>query len=287
VSSRSVTVSAFAKVNLFLDVLQKRSDGYHELLTLFERLDLSDELTFSRTAGTGVDLQSESRNVPLDSGNLVVRAAEAFRKVSGWSDGVRIDLVKRIPVGGGLGGGSADAAAGLLALQSLSGSPLSQEALFACARSLGADVAFFAADTRWAIGRDRGDAIEPLSCPARFWHLLVTPDFPISTKTVYEAFRLNASARAIDPLLAVLRRGGVSSLRDLLYNALEPVVENLHPAICRVKAEMESAGVERPMVSGSGSTVFALCDSKDQADQSAEILRKNHPVWQVFVAGTV
>ncbi len=282
----SFTLPAYAKVNLHLDVLGKFPDGFHQLLTLFERIDLSDELTVDASAGPGIEMECDDRKLPCDSSNLVVRAAEEYRRISGWEQGLRVRLKKRIPVGGGLGGGSSNASAMLAAMQQLSGNRLTESQLMACARKLGADVAFFAARTSWAVGRVRGDEIEPIPLETRFRHLLVTPDFPIPTKEVYQAFRLNAPAREINPLLAALKRGKLSSVRDLLYNALEPAVESLYPAIRNVKSEMETAGLEKPMVSGSGSAVFALCDSKDQADSAAEILRKNHPAWRVFTAMT-
>ena len=282
-----VTLPAYAKVNLHLDVLGKFPDGYHQLLTLFERIDLADELAVDRVEGPGIDMECDDPVLPCDSSNLVVRAAEEYRKISGWEQGLRVRLKKRIPVGGGLGGGSSNAAAMLAAMQQLSGNRLTEPQLMACARKLGADVAFFAAGASWAVGRARGDEIEPVPCEARFRHLLVTPDFPIPTKEVYQAFRLSAPAREIDPLLAALKRGELSSVQSLLYNALEPAVENLYPAIRQVKAGMEAAGLEKPRVSGSGSTVFALCDSKDQADSAAEILKKKQPNWRIFTAQTI
>lgn len=283
---RSVTLPAYAKVNLHLQVLGKRPDSYHELLTLFERISLTDEVRVEETAGPGIELLCDSEGVPCDGTNLAVRAAELFREACGWRQGIRIRLEKRIPVGGGLGGGSSDAAAVLGALQDLSGRAASPRQLQECARQLGADVAFFAAAVPRALGRGRGDEIEPLQAGGCLWHLLVTPDFPVPTKEVYGAFRLPAEPREAEPLLQALRNGTVSSARELLYNALEPVVEGLYPRIRRVKSEMEAAGLEKPMVSGSGSTVFALCDSKDQARSAGEAIRKRNPAWRIFVTAT-
>ena len=297
----SVSLPAYAKVNLFLGILGKRSDGYHELWTLFERVGLADEVTVRRLPGTQVQFRCESPEVPQDGSNLAVRAAQAYREASGWSDGVEITLVKRIPAGAGMGGGSSNAAAVLLALQRLTGAAAATDSLVNCARSLGSDVPFFLADCSFGLGRGRGDEIEPLLFHAKLWHLLVTPDFPIPTQAVYQNFRLprveaapGASALRLtaprrDPgaLLDALRNGKVSSARNLLYNALEPTVEQLYPAIRRVKSELESAGLEKPTVSGSGSTVFALCDSEAQARSAGEVLRKKHPAWRIFTAETI
>ena len=124
--TRSVSLPAYAKVNLYLDVLGKREDGYHELLTLFERVSIADELTVDRGTGPETLLECDDARLPVDSSNLVIQAVEAYRRASGWTEGVRIRLKKAIPVGGGLGGGSSDAAATLQALQQLNGDLLSE-----------------------------------------------------------------------------------------------------------------------------------------------------------------
>ncbi|MBI3312425.1 MAG: 4-(cytidine 5'-diphospho)-2-C-methyl-D-erythritol kinase [Candidatus Omnitrophica bacterium] len=283
----AVSLQAFAKVNLFLDVLGKRSDGTHELVTLFERVGLADDLTVEKTASPGLRLESASREIPLDRTNLAARAAEAFRRRSGWTEGVTIRLEKRIPVGGGLGGGSSNAAATLIALQQLSGQVLPTGELMACARELGSDVAFFAAQLSWGIGRERGDVIEPKDFQFKLWHLLVTPDFPISTPSVYAGFTPSDRHPDPDSFLRVLAEGQPSRIRPILYNALEPTVEKLYPQIRRVKSEMEAAGLEKPMVSGSGSTVFALCGSEAQARWARDALKAKHPTWKMNVVCTV
>ncbi len=284
----SVHLPASAKVNLHLAVLGKRPDGYHELLTLFERISLADEVIVEAGPGRDIELRCGSPEVPSDRTNLAVRAAEEFRRVSGWRDGVRIHLKKRIPVGGGLGGGSSDAAAVLLALQRLSGSVLPAERLMECARSLGSDVPFFAANVPWALGRDRGDRIEPVPLTATLWHLLVTPDFLIPTKNVYQAFKLTGPNPDATLLIRALEQRKISMIRDLLFNALEPTVEALYPEMRRVKAELEEiAGLSRLMVSGSGSSVFALCGSREEAESAAEKIKGQRPSWQVHAVKTV
>ena len=285
---KSFSLPAYAKVNLHLSVLGKRSDGYHELLTLFERVDLADELRVERSGPAGgLEFSCKAPGIPSDSTNLAVRAAQLYREASGWRDGLKIQLEKKIPAGGGLGGGSSDAAAVLLALQQLSGKALAPDRLMECARSLGADVAFFAADVPWALGRERGDKIEPAAVGALLWHLLVTPDFPIPTKEVYRAFKLTGPAPDVAPLLHELQAQKISKIRELLFNVLEPAVETLYPEIRRVKGELEQAGVARPMVSGSGSTVFALCDSQDEAESAAQRIKARHPAWRVHAARTI
>lgn len=283
---RSVTRAAYAKVNLFLDVRFKRSDGYHELETLFERVGLSDRLTVERTTGSALEFSCSSAEVPRDASNLVVRAAELYRQRSGWREGIRIILEKAIPAGAGLGGGSSNAAATLLALQGLSDSALPPQGLLDCAKRLGADVPFFLADSPWAIGRGRGDEIAPLNLSAQLWHLLVTPDFPIPTTAVYGGLRLTPQRPDVTLLLRALDGNEIRRVRDLLFNALEPTVEALYPAIRGVKAALRGAGAVCPCVSGSGSTVFALCDSRGEAERLLETVRRAGPSWRVCVAST-
>lgn len=288
-----ITLPAYAKVNLFLDVRGKRSDGYHELVTLFERIDLADEVTLAPIPGDRVEVCCDHPEVPLDGTNLVVRAAEDYRRAAGWPQGIRIRLGKRIPVSGGLGGGSSNAAATLEGLQCLSGGRLSREHVIQIAKRLGADVPFFLAETPWALGTGRGDEIEPLSFPIHLWHLLVAPGFPIPTKAVYEAFTNQGSRPLTGPgpdvrlLYCALTDNHVGKVRDLIFNALEPTVEAIYPAIRHLKATIETKGMlSRPMVSGSGSTVMAVCNSREEAENAAGLLRHEAPEWEVLVAET-
>ncbi len=283
---RSITRAAHAKVNLFLDVRSRRPDGYHELETLFERVGLSDRLTVEEKAGSALEFACSSPEVPGDSSNLVVRAAELYRQRSGWTQGIRIALEKTIPAGAGLGGGSSNAAATLLALQELSGSALPPNDLLEIARRLGADVPFFLADSPWAIGRGRGDEVAPLHLRAKLWHLLVTPDFPIPTKAVYGGHRLTPRRPDVTLLLRALGGSEIRRVRDFLFNALEPTVEALYPAIRGVKAALRGAGAVSPCVSGSGSSVFSLCDSRAEGERFAQMLKRAQPDWRVWVVCT-
>jgi 4-diphosphocytidyl-2-C-methyl-D-erythritol kinase len=251
-------------------------------------VDLADDLHVERAGPPGgLEFTCDAPGVPSDATNLAVRAAHVYREASGWKEGLRIRLEKKIPAGGGLGGGSSDAAAVLRAMQQLSGSALAPERLMECARGLGSDVPFFAADLPWALGRERGDRIEPAAVAACLWHLLVTPDFPVPTKEVYRAFKLTPPHADATLLIRALEQRKISPIRDHLFNALEPTVEQLYPETRRVKAEIEEiAGLSRPMVSGSGSSVFALCESREEAESAAEKVKRRHPSWQVHAVRT-
>lgn len=291
-----VTLPSFAKVNLFLQVVGKRPDGYHDLVTLFERIDLADRLTLEEIPGNRVEIRCGHPDVPTDGTNLAAKAVELYRQAAGWPQGIRITLEKKIPVGAGLGGGSSNAAAALQGLQILSGGRLEQGKLQQIARHLGADVAFFLSPSPWVLGTGRGDLIQPLALKARLWHLLVYPRFPIPTKAVYQAFVSSAGLRAgltppgpdVRLLTDALReKTQVREINDLLFNSLEPTVEALFPAIRHVKATMHSqGGLVRPMVSGSGSTVMALCASEEEARVALGALQSRAEDWQFFLAST-
>ena len=283
----AIEVPAYAKVNLFLDVVAKRGDGYHELVTLFERIDLADRITLESIPGDRVEVRCDHPAVPRDGSNLVAQAAEAFRRAAGIPNGVRITLEKQIPVGGGLGGGSSDAAATLLGLQQLTGGPLPRQELISLAKGLGADVPFFLWESGWALGRGRGDELEPLSISASLWHLVVFPKFPIPTREVYGAYSLTGISPDVTLLLRALRDNHLPRVRELLYNALEPTVEHLYPAIRRVKRTLQTeGGLKRPFVSGSGASVLAVCGSRAEAEEAAQVLRSKNPDWEFFVTST-
>lgn len=283
---RAVTVPAYAKVNLFLDVVGKRPDGYHSLVTLFERIDLADTLTVELTEDGRIECLCDNPQVPGDGANLAVRAAFAYRQAANDSLGIRIRLKKQIPIAAGLGGGSSDAAATLLALQQLCSNRLPEAKLDRIARQLGSDVPFFLAQRPWALGRGRGEELERVTFPATLWHLLVYPNVPILTRTVYQAFALTAPRADVTLICRALKENQVRQVEELLFNALEPAVETLYPVVRDVKATIQRVTHSRPLVSGSGSTVLALCATEQEAQAVAQRLRERETGWQLFVAAT-
>jgi 4-diphosphocytidyl-2-C-methyl-D-erythritol kinase len=200
---------------------------------------------------------------------------------------VRITIEKKIPVAAGLGGGSSDAAAALRGLSKLSGRRLAKKTLLNLARGLGADVPFFLAEVPFALGRGRGDEIRPLPWKVRLWHLIVFPGLRVPTRSVYEAFTLTAPAPDARLLFCALKEKRLSQARDHLFNALEPTVEALYPAIGDVKSAVErEGGLPHPLVSGSGSTVFALGKSRQECLAAARKLGPRACEWQVLVCAT-
>src|SRR3989338_5202174 len=177
-----------AKVNLFLTVLKRRVDGYHNLHTLFERVDLCDKITITKTA-CRISVRTNVPDLPNDSRNIATRAAELLKKYARVREGARIRIQKRIPIAAGLGGGSSNAATVLLGLNRLWRLRLSKTRLLKLAAKLGSDVPFFILETPFAEGRGRGEILKPIRLKgAKLWHVIVKPPFGISTKHAYQVF---------------------------------------------------------------------------------------------------
>ena len=258
---RTVVVRAHAKINLTLRVLGRRRDGYHELQTIFQSIALHDTLTV-RAARGPFRLECDDPSCPTDESNLVWRAAAALAdavKRRGATDGVAVRLKKRIPMEAGLGGGSSDAAAMLIALGRLW--RVRFDRLRDVAASIGADVPYFLVGGT-ALGLNRGDMILPLPDVAPAWATIAVPPFGVSTRDAFAAWDR-------------LARGPSSRARrhDSL-NDLQRVVEKQHPAIGRLVAALQRAGARHAAMSGSGSAVFGLYDRRTDAAAATAALSK-------------
>lgn len=270
-----------AKLNLFLDVKGVRPDGYHELETLFVALEFGDELEVAPEPVDGVRLTlTGGGEVPAGPENLAVRAAEAWREAVGarstWR-GLSIQLIKRIPVGGGLGGGSSDAAATLRALQGLApeATRLPHEELAALAGRLGADVPFFLTGGA-AVGRGRGDQIEALPGVPPVEVVLITPPWGHETARVFRhaGERLRPLAPGgLAAAVAALRSGRPERIRAAHENALALAAMRAYPAFTRFTSEVERALGRPPCLSGSGSTLY---DVPDPGEAEAVARRVRH-----------
>jgi 4-diphosphocytidyl-2-C-methyl-D-erythritol kinase len=255
----AVTVDAFAKINLALRVFGKRPDGFHDVRTVLQTIDLSDRIECTSRRGP-MRLRCRAGRAPDDRTNLVWRAAEALWRANGRSGDPRdvtIVLTKRIPARAGLGGGSSDAAATLVALAQLWKLEMSHQALAHVAASLGADVPFFL----WggaALGVGRGDEIYPLADLPRWWALIVTPPFGVSTTDAY-TWSDNATESPA-PMAPPDRRLSSTWLARLptLHNDLEPLVARRHPEISSTVAALRQQGALFAAMSGSGSAMFGL-----------------------------
>lgn len=267
----ALTVLAPAKLNLFLEVFFRRSDGYHEIVSVMETVSLYDRLRFWPAARGGIELRVTGRKVPEGPENLVFRAAEEVRRKAGVRDGLRIELDKRIPAGSGLGGGSSDAAATLRALRSLWRLPWPDEELEALAASLGSDVPFFLSGGR-ALVRGRGETVEPLESKHRLYYAVLYPGFSVSTREVYLKGKIALTAPRADPtlLLHFLDRGDLEAAGSALGNRLEESLFELYAVLGKRKEALAAEnGVLAVQATGSGSALFALCRSAAAARRLA------------------
>jgi 4-diphosphocytidyl-2-C-methyl-D-erythritol kinase len=268
-------VAAPAKVNLALQVLGRRPDGYHELRTLFQAIDLCDELELVPTAGSGIELRivdAVGAGLPVAAGedNLVVRAARAVLAATGRARGLRFALRKRIPAGGGLGGGSSDAAAALRLTNRALGDPLPAEQLAALAVGLGADVPFFLRGAT-CVGEGIGERLRAVPDAPRLEFVLVLPPFGSSTRAVFELL----AAGLIEPCLAATVRPfeppTATEIATMMAagNELEEPALRATPGLRELRDAIRAAGVGDVRMSGSGSTLFVARETAGAADAVA------------------
>ena len=283
--------TAPAKVNLYLRVIRRRDDGYHDIETVFERISLYDRLTIEPSGGNPGTIECSDPSIPTGSDSLLGRTLGLFSERSGKSVPVRVVLEKNIPVGAGLGGGSSDAATLLKALNEITGSPLSGDELIEIGKQLGADVPFFLNDCSFGLGKGRGDEVESLKNAPEFWHVLVTPPFEVLSKDVYgkvPRFGLTKGA-GIDRMMTAFSspKGDINISGDL-RNDLQAIVLRDFPVLERVLSELRKEGAKGALVSGSGPTVFGIFD-RQLAGLARDRLQKVFPAeenWRVCVAQT-
>jgi 4-diphosphocytidyl-2-C-methyl-D-erythritol kinase len=267
------------KVNLLLNVLGKRTDTFHELETVLHPVNWCDELTFER-GGSGVELSCADMNLPTDARNLVHRAAVAFLQAAKIGDGVKIRLEKKIPLAAGLGGGSGNAATTLLALNELFGQPLSAARLNELAGALGSDVPFFLQD-KPALATGRGEKNRPLdSFPALRdkAFLLVHPGFGIDTPWAYQNLSrfpeaLNGKAGRAEKLIALLQSGDFRAAGAEFYNSLEAPALEKYPVLALFQKFLRSNGALATLMSGSGSTTFAIVGNVSTGESLVELFK--------------
>lgn len=275
---KTIILPAPAKLNLFLKVINKRPDGYHNLKTLFERIDLQDELTFSRQDSGRITIRCDHPQVPIGPKNLVYKVAQLLKNEYGIKDGVHVQIRKKIPVAAGLAGGSSNAATTLLGLNRLWQLNLPQAKLIDCARQVGSDVAFFLYEASWALGEDRGDAITPLSIPAKIWHVLVVPKIKMYSREVFTRLNLGLTKKGDDVniLIRSLKMDNILKAKSLLRNDLASSILAICPRLQNVKDRLTRGGLAGVSFSGSGPAVFALTDDKEQAWEFVRVLRRQY-----------
>jgi 4-diphosphocytidyl-2-C-methyl-D-erythritol kinase len=287
---QSIRLHAFAKINLGLKILGKRSDSYHEIRTVYQTVTLCDRLEISLLrGGSGIRVRCDDPSLPSGRGNLVYRACAAWKRVRGFSGGVRVRLDKRIPAGSGLGGASSDAAAALLGLERLTGDRLDWDERVQLTAVLGSDVPFFLYGGR-GLGIGRGEEVYPLSDLPPRRCLIVFPGFAVSTA---EAYRM--AGRGLGRRLTKVGKGdkipgfGAWSQIPLkgwgpAENDFERVVFAKWPELAGLKGQLIRAGAKVASLSGSGSALYALFDSASQLTRAARLVPKG---WQTFRVRTL
>lgn len=258
-----------AKLNLFLYVVRRRPDGYHDLISLMVPVDLCDRIRI-RFGGHGVRVVCADAQVPEDDSNLAARAAAAIQKALGARDGLEIDIEKRIPVGAGLGGGSSNAATVLIALNRHYGHPFTVDDLIPIAKGVGADVPFFIFG-KPALATGIGDRLSPWTTPLPYHAVVVFPGFGMSTAEVYQGLNLGLTNFQNPPKQILLKENRFVPGQDL-HNDLEAVVCQAFPQINELKAALMKAGAIGALMTGSGSGVFGLFPDADSAGQACRVL---------------
>ena len=283
----SLVLESPAKVNLRLEILKKREDGYHELKTIFQKISLHDTLRFSLRKGGGISITTDHPGLPVGKTNLIYRAAQSILERSGYKGGVAAEIEKRIPLGAGLGGGSSNAATTLKGLNQLLGRNLSRKELMELGLKIGADVPFFFLKGA-ALGSGIGERLKKIVVPD-LWFVLIYPNFEVSTRWAYQNFDklLSASIRSkpvsrkakgltnqqfrisLDKFLKTPK--GVS---QILFNHLEIVVSKEYPQIDVMKKMLFSAGAMGALMTGSGPTVFGLFREERIATEAYEKVKR-------------
>jgi 4-diphosphocytidyl-2-C-methyl-D-erythritol kinase len=292
---RFLEVFSPAKINLTLDVLGKRPDGYHELLTLFERISLADRIRLTVTPPGPILISSQSPDIPCDARNLAYKAADLIRKHHGLESGLTIAIKKNIPVGGGLGGGSSNAATVLLACNKLFRLRLSQKKLIGYANELGSDVAFFILGKRFAVGRGRGGELTALAVPPRirWWHLLFIAPLQVLTKDVYgklgagEIYPLTKKSPNVNIHVTYLKKGELARLDPILFNRLSEVVYRSYSLVSDLRTDLCKFGLTHVHMSGSGPTLFCNFAAERLARSTyAQVRRRFSDRCRIFLAST-
>lgn len=280
------------KVNLILNILGRRPDGFHALETVMQPVNICDRLAFERT-GAGLELTCNHPELPVDATNLVHRAATAFLKAAGITDGVRIHLEKHLPLAGGIGGGSANAAVTFLALNELFGAPLPLEKLHALAATLGSDIPFFLYELP-ALATGRGEVVQPLAPFAALRgraFFLCHPGFGISTPWSYQNLArfpvaLNGTPGRAQKLVASLQSGDLPGAIAEFYNSLEAPAFDKFPVLALYQEFLREHGALAALMSGSGSTTFALAENLAAAENLMEQFKSHFGAngWTAAVA---
>lgn len=285
-SMLEIRLKALAKINLGLDVLRRREDGYHEVCMVMQTLKMYDKITIKKTHEPGIQIKSNLFYVPENENNLAYRAAKLLMDEFQLKEGVFIDLQKFIPVAAGMAGGSADAAAVLYGINRMFQLRLSKQQLMKRGVQIGADVPYCIMRGT-VLAEGIGEQLTPLPPMPSCSVVVAKPPISVSTKFVYENLELDKVDKhpQIDILLEGLREGNLHKVADHMGNVLETVTIPNYPVIAEIRDQMLETGALNAMMSGSGPTVFGLYEDEEQAQKAYEKLREGSLAKQVYLTG--
>ena len=281
---RQIILKAYAKINLGLDVLRKREDGYHDVRMIMQSVGLYDKLTLKKIPKDEILLSSNVGSLPNNEKNLVYKAISLIKKECGITGGVKADLEKRIPMAAGMAGGSTDAAAALIGMNKLFDLGLSQEKLMELGVKIGADVPYCIMGGT-ALSEGIGEILTPLAPMPHCYILIAKPRISVSTRFVYENLEADKLAYHpdIDGMIEAIHADDLKGVADRLSNVLETVTEKKYPIIGQLKAAMIETGALNSLMSGSGPTVFGIYADKDTAMQALNKIQGIEMVKNAYV----
>lgn len=283
-SKNDISLKALAKINLGLDVVRRREDGYHEVRMIMQTIQLYDRLDIKRTQEPGIQIQTNLSFLPVNENNLIYKAAKLLMDEFSITDGVSVKLDKRIPVAAGMAGGSTDAAAMLIGVNRLFSLGLTKRQLMERGVQIGADVPYCIMRGT-ALAEGIGEALSPLPPMVKCPVLIAKPSISVSTKFVYQNLKLDDTTihPDIDRLIDDIKAKSLHDIAAHMGNVLETVTIPNYPVIDEIKKHMLSNGAVGAMMSGSGPTVFGLFDDEDTAKKAYKAMRSSHLARQVYL----
>lgn len=279
-----ITQKAFAKINIGLDVLHRRNDGYHEVRMIMQTVDICDDLFFEKTRQPGIVLKTDHEELPVDGDNLICKAASLLFQEKGITEGVKITLAKRIPIAAGMAGGSSDAAAAMRGLNELFQMGYSLQELQELGVKLGADIPYCLIGGTM-LSEGIGEILTPLPAPPDCFLVVAKPDINVSTGFVYGNLHADTLTDHpdIDGMINALQTRDLKGITGRLGNVLETVTAREYPIIDELKGLLRGKGAENALMSGSGPTVFGIFTDRSMAEAAAEAVREQKLAGQVFV----
>lgn len=279
-----ITLKALAKINLGLDVIRRREDGYHEVRMVMQTIHLYDRLDIARSHEPGIRIQSNLNFLPVNENNLVYKAGKLLMDEFGITDGVDVKLTKRIPVAAGMAGGSTDAASMLYGMNQIFDLGLSRKALMERGVQIGADVPYCLMRGT-ALAQGIGEKLSQLPPMVKCPVLIAKPAVSVSTKFVYQNLKLDEHTKHpdIDALIGAIKRKDFDGICGNMDNVLESVTIPNYPVIAKIKDKMREAGAAQALMSGSGPTVFGLFEDEETAQRARDIVKESGLARQVYL----